>query len=488
MGGTTAPKSSEARVALLVVALAAATFVGLGAHDLGRSSLWFDEAASASYAHLDWGAFAASLLKSDAYFALYYTMLHLWVSVFGESETALRAFSLLIGVSALFAIAGVARRLAGPWCGAFAAALCALNPLALAVAREARPYPLLILVSALCATAFIDAAREPLRRRWTIFTLLAICAAYVHIFSLLEIAAFALWATLAHRELWRRGLAWSLAATALCTIPLLLVVASYGSGPQAWIDPPGRGALFRLLVTFAGSLGALAVALIVAAGALVYVRRQRFVSDRRAVALIAAWLVVPPVVALVVTLKHPIFDPRYLLEAWTAFVIAIALALAALPRRVAFAALLLFGIAVAPALHSLNANMQEDWRDATAQVVAEGSPQDALALFRTDATAPYEYYRRRFGRTGPRRLFPVQGFPFDTHVRTYIGSVPASAGRMSRLWVILADDATHASPWSRKFLGTIPPRLVLSETTRYTHITVLRYDAAVATTTARAPI
>jgi hypothetical protein len=59
---------------------------------------------------------------------------------------------------------------------------------------------------------------------------------------------------------------------------------------------------------------------------------------------------------------------------------------------------------------------------------------------------------------------------------------------MSRLWVILADDATHASPWSRKFLGTIPPRLVLSETTRYTHITVLRYDAAVATTTARAPI
>lgn len=109
---------------------------------LANKTLWLDEAYSALMARLPLAGIIQAMIF-DAGPPLYYMLLHMWRAVLGESETALRGFSLLCALAATAGICQLAREAIGRQAAIITTLLFAFSPLTMAYAREARQYTLL---------------------------------------------------------------------------------------------------------------------------------------------------------------------------------------------------------------------------------------------------------------------------------------------------------------------------------------------------------
>jgi hypothetical protein len=110
------------------------------------------------------------------------------------------------------------------------------------------------------------------------------------------------------------------------------------------------------------------------------------------------------------------------------------------------------GAALVLALSSLHAirtlgKPQEDFRAATAYVLANEQPGDAVAFYRTSRRIPFEYYARRHGATNlPQSLLPTSPYGhFDMvgdyrHTRLTRAELAAIADAASngRVWLFLS--------------------------------------------------
>jgi mannosyltransferase len=145
------------------VALAVAV-VGVIARFAASTPLWLDEALSVNIAALPLGDIAEAL-RHDGHPPLYYFLLHGWMDVVGDGDTAVRALSGLISVLTLPLIWIVARRRAGDTVAWLALLILAVSPYALRYGTETRMYSLVIALTLLGWWA-IDLALEsprPLR-------------------------------------------------------------------------------------------------------------------------------------------------------------------------------------------------------------------------------------------------------------------------------------------------------------------------------------
>src|SRR3954453_9203762 len=77
-----------------------------------RSAMWLDEAQSVSFARLPIARIPGAL-REDGAPPLYYLLLHLWMRVFGGSDNAVRAMSVLFSVLTLVPLTIAAARLGG---------------------------------------------------------------------------------------------------------------------------------------------------------------------------------------------------------------------------------------------------------------------------------------------------------------------------------------------------------------------------------------
>ncbi|MFQ3568532.1 MAG: glycosyltransferase family 39 protein [Aggregatilineales bacterium] len=153
-------------------------FTALAASEIGKQSLWFDEG---------WSAYAAAqpnLIEAAAADAtnppLYYLLLHVWVRFLGESEFALRLFSLIAGLLALALAGKMARALFEGRAAVLTLSLGALSPLLWWAAREARMYTLLALLVAICALAWHRLLRRAGFGWWLTLWLAQLALLYAH--------------------------------------------------------------------------------------------------------------------------------------------------------------------------------------------------------------------------------------------------------------------------------------------------------------------
>ncbi len=143
---------------LAIVALA----VALRLYRLGSQPLWLDEAASVYFARLPLARQWSWALPIDpGNPPLYYSLLHLWL-VFGNSESWLRALSVIASVATVPVVYLLGATIAGRRVGLLAALLVATSPLHLRYAQEARTYAFFTLAAtvALWGVARILKAHE----------------------------------------------------------------------------------------------------------------------------------------------------------------------------------------------------------------------------------------------------------------------------------------------------------------------------------------
>ncbi len=248
----------------------------------------------------------------------------LWplIRIFGESETLLRLPAVLAGTASVPALWWAARRYTTPAAALVAAALLALNPMAVFYSQFARPYAFVMLAACLAFGALPRALqRGGARGPWVGYVLAMALLAYCDILAApIAIPAQALIAWRAGRDAFRRWLL-SLGALLLCCVPLLIAAAIAHGRRNAlyWLPKPDRGLVMLALQEFAGGFSevsavrwaTIGAGAVVVGAALWSLRGRGAGAERSTLVTAIAWGILPPLLLLIVSFARPLFWPRY---------------------------------------------------------------------------------------------------------------------------------------------------------------------------------
>ena len=147
-------------------------------------SLWLDEGISVGVASHALRRIP-SLLLQDGSPPLYYLLLHGWTSLFGSSDAAAHALSLLFALAVVPAALWAGWSLFGRRTGWMFALAVAVNPYLAYYATEARMYSLSALLALLSTTAFLHAFVFGRRRYLPFFAVCQALLMYTHNWGLL---------------------------------------------------------------------------------------------------------------------------------------------------------------------------------------------------------------------------------------------------------------------------------------------------------------
>jgi 4-amino-4-deoxy-L-arabinose transferase-like glycosyltransferase len=162
---------------------------------LEQNSLWFDEVTSLLTARAPLAELPAVALEGHALNPpLYFWLLHVVLSVLGESETALRLISVIAGILTIPLMWLLAREITGSTRAAnLSGVLLAIHPLHIWFSQEARPYALLVLLQAAALYCLAVALKGRGRRWWAGFVVSSSLAILTHVFGLIHLLVGASW-------------------------------------------------------------------------------------------------------------------------------------------------------------------------------------------------------------------------------------------------------------------------------------------------------
>jgi len=426
----------------LGAAVAVAVAFGLGLYHLSSRSLWGDEAFSVTLARKPAGEFWHVVATSQANMSLYYVLLRGWIKL-GDGEGAVRALSLLAGVLAVAVLYVAAERLFDRWVASLAALLLAVNAFFLRYAQEARSYALAMLLTAVATLLFLRLEERPGTRRLGLaYVAVGALALYAHFFAAFVLAGHLLALAIARRPL--RAQLLRLAAIGLLAVPLGLFALFRDEGQVSHLVRPTPTYVVDTLQGLAGGTRLLLVlyaAAVVIAGASL-IRRLDW-----PMVVAATWAATPVVGALVISIGKPLWAPRFLIVALPGIVLLVAVGLRRVPLpATAAAAGLLLALSSVHVARTLG-DPQEDFRAATAFVLANERSGDVAAFYRTSRRIPFEYYAARSGAEAlPRSLLPASPYGHFDLVADYrhtnvtpseLSAIAATAAR-DRMWLLLS--------------------------------------------------
>ncbi len=395
---------------------------------LAAQSLWLDEGSTWSLIQSDWGTLFADLFSPAAAYPLYHLLLKAWVAVAGDSEWALRLPSAVAGVLAVLAIWLAAQRIAAdqqpppaqPWYRLAATLLLGTAPVAIWYAQEAKVYSMLLLASTLLLWALLRAVQQPTRGALLLLIGLAVGSLFLHRLALLLLLAMGwawLWAAPPRarrvRLLLTGGL---LAGSAAVVLAMARGLGSDISETGAYIPATPPLALKLTLLRFTLDRGPaefpfwwLLPWIVLGSAGTVRLLRDvlRPLPRSRAARVLLCFLVVPPLLFLSQLAATRLFEARYLLPIYPAWLLLLAYPLlhpVRPVRRLAggtlLLALLVNGLVLTQPAQGIFSGdpVKEQYREAV-QILAERvHPDDLIVLHPAYIRPLYDYYMARHSR------------------------------------------------------------------------------------------
>ncbi len=407
----TAPRlniTGEAALFLLILGAALA----LRCYEIGYG-FDGDEVFSVNLAARSFSKTLEGALQDTPHPPLYYTLLHGWIKAFGSSEAAVRSLSVLFSGLALGVMYGFFRRLLGFQTALTVLALLSLSPLFVYYGQQARPYALIIFLSACNLYAFVRVLERPRSRPrallWAGSCAILMYAQYLAVLSILLQVGLAFFHGAPHRaRLVRYGLAGSLAVLPWALLAMGRALFS-GTDPiphTAWIEVPSISGLIWLYVSIFGECRGvparwliLALCLLLLAYGTKRITRRTLPAEEALVCLTGFGLPLA-VFGLSVLGPKPVFAERQLLGAAVASAAVFGLGLKSMPKRAG--ALIAAGMLLWTALsipQGLPHNRKPPWREIAAQIDTTHGAQEVMVQ-ENWVREPLEFYRR----SGPVRV------------------------------------------------------------------------------------
>ncbi len=491
----------------LAIAVPALLGAGLCLIDITARSLGFDEGASVTIASQHGGALGSAIAHDGGNMSGYYLLLHVLIGALGNGLLVLRAASVVADAAGVGVIAAIALVLFGRRQAWVAGLLAAVSLPLVFWGQSARGYaPMVLFASAsfLALVAIVDAHATARWRRWCwlAYVVLITLGVYSSFMTLLVVPAQLLALALTGRRRAAAQLLGALAAVAALSVPLLLLALGRGSGQLFWVPRPsytvdkqvfesltsaGLQPVFHKTAVTSVLLGLTLAALLAVA---IVIVRDRLrggpdpglagsdpglagsdpglagadsglagpAQDRGAWGqiLIVAWFVVPVGLAFVESIfGQPIFEPRNLLTAVPAVALLLAIGITdpRLPRALAWTAFVVVLALRALALAPSYGTSPEEWRGASAYVLARAQLGDCIAFYPSDGRMAFQYYvgGRDAAARAPRPILPVARWGvIRTYVEDYSGLPEARVSRLPgqcpRLWLVSSHEGQPNGP------------------------------------------
>lgn len=343
----TAPKATRwAVVGLTWVAFLLRTVT------LAGQSLWRDEVDAIRFSSWPIDDLLAGLFSAGHNGPLFFVLLHFWRTLTGDSEFALRYPSAVLGTVAvplglvLTRQLGFSRR-----AGVLLSLLLATSPYLVWYGQEAKMYTLLLVLVTVAFIAYLKALAGAGTRWWVLFVVATSLSFYTHILSPLMLAVYGLVALLQHHHLRRRWRGWliSMACLTVPYVPLALwqfplLLQGFNSGHPFYSLSEEIHLLLKLyssgLIRFARLIPLILFLFLFLSGLFLAKNGRRRFSRY----ILAGWVLLPPLVVYLISLRVHVFEDRYLIYITPAFYLLIALGLMALRRHLPWLASFCLGL------------------------------------------------------------------------------------------------------------------------------------------------
>lgn len=317
----------------MIAILAGIAGIVLRIHHIGSYPLWLDEAYSAFAARQDFAFLVHVVPQYETHPPFYYSLLHVWRAVFGGSVLSLRLPGLICGIAVVPVVAwagaalgrvGGFDRMGRIWMASAAATFVALQPLAINMSHQVRPYPVMMLVYAVAVGALLELAiarpRRTLPRGWlALFFVAQAVMFWLHTLGALYGLALglALLLMVLRRSLSRADWAWLLIGELLVGIvyfPAFLIALQQQRtwSQSTWLrfDPAGVPLTLGFIYMTWNRWARLIAVIGLVAGAIALTRRRS--GWRAAFALLLLALLPTALSLLLSVVKTPVFLDRTL--------------------------------------------------------------------------------------------------------------------------------------------------------------------------------
>ncbi len=383
---------------------------------LPSQSLWYDEAFSLAVARADWPVFWAALLSDGVHPPGYYLLLRASLTLFGNSEFALRFPSALAGTLAIPLIYQLGRTLGARRWGLAAGLLLALNPFALWYAQEARMYSFLLCLTIAGGYAFWRLVAHPTPRRWLWLALISALSFCVHYFAFVFSLAQFVYLVASLRQT-HRVLRWWVTAQAVAFVPFtpwaVAIITREGHNfGIGWIHPPTLLDLPLTLSNLALALSnpnwlwtwaALALVLVTLVIGIVTQakhltlhapRSTHFTLFPASYTFLLVWLLVPIASTWLISLKLPLYVDRFLIICLPSLLLLIStISLSSSWRAYGTMTILIMVSAIASFRLWVDPNLaKEDWRRSATYIQSMEKPGDTLVMRDFQTGIPFGYY------------------------------------------------------------------------------------------------
>jgi mannosyltransferase len=324
---------------LLAVAALMALAALLSVLQLGTESVWLDESSSVAIATRPPLDLLAHVSRVELNGSIYYLLLHPWIAIFGQSEAAIRALSVLCVVLAVPFIHLTGRMLFDRRVALAATLIVVTSAFIVSYAQEARAYALALLLTSIATFLFVRGLRRPTWFTWLLYAAFGALAVYAHFFSAFILVAHAASLLVIRRDRVRwRPILISFGLMAVMVIPAarFALFVDNAACRTAWVPSIDVERLRIVLWEIAGAndwlLLAIGLAVLVAVAAMVVRRMDR--DARWPVLFVLLLVAVPLGLSLGISLYRPLLATRYLIVAFPGLALLVAFGLASLRPRI----------------------------------------------------------------------------------------------------------------------------------------------------------
>lgn len=350
---------------------------------LNAQGLTGDEGFTAQMVRLPWATMISDLGSIDYNMSAHYIMLKAWAAVFGTSEIALRAPSVLFAIAALVLWHRLAKSVLGVRVAIVSTTFLALNPFFIEVGTTARPYALLVLWAGVATLALVRALDSQTRRGWLWYGLIAAVGLHIHLLASVVIAAQGAFALFYQRRINRYNVEATGVILLLGIVPTALFIAP--ADTLSWIGSFSlpRAIAVGLDVAGGGIFGAAVIALaLFGVARRPLKRRMKWLPSVSLVIPILLFLALAPLQSLFVdsyfsVIVAPLaeaaaFGLAWVMKQWTTLLVPTGMVLA--------------GVGLAVSLATGGIGTHQGWRELPSSLAGKVIEGDLVAF-------PNPYYR-----------------------------------------------------------------------------------------------
>lgn len=358
----------------------------------------------------------------------YYSLLHFWMKIFGQSEIAVRSLSFLaFALSAIIIISWSEKLFKKHWLSWWVPVFFFFNPMLLYYSMEARTYGWYMLFATLSLWAYTES-------RWIWFTFATVLGFYTHSYFLIVPFAQVI------HYMWTRHVHWkkdlmirALAVSAICIAPWFVVLMREASMfRHLWYFPVDlnlvTSVLGNLFVGYEGTPWYLwtftkALSLLILCFSYLALRSEKIRATAR---LFAVQIYLPLVVIIGISFLKPLYVNRYVIPVSIAEIFIVALAISAIRNAATqkiIAALCLLFVLVFNVWYP-NKHAKLDIRATLTQINMLKSPTDVVI-----ADNPLILFETIYYSTDKNRVYLYN--PDNNPFPWYVGGVLVSPSQMA---------------------------------------------------------